>query len=115
MPIVDLEIAPAGPTHGHFHQDLARTRLRHGTIDYTNVARAKKYSRTHCLRNGVLLYTSGECQRHAVLRMLWLWARWRVISIHAGIHIRQTLNVSTDETALSSAGETSIMSHPCAS
>ena len=56
MPVVDLEIAAAGPTHSHFHQDLARTGLRHGAIDHANVPRAKEYSRTHCLRNGVLLY-----------------------------------------------------------
>jgi hypothetical protein len=70
MPVIDLEIAPAGPTHGHFHQDLARTGLRHGAIDDANVARAKEYSRTHCLRNSVLLYANRGCQRHAVLRIL---------------------------------------------
>src|SRR5215470_19701240 len=69
MSVVELEIASTGPTHGHFHQDLTRTELRHRAIDDADVARAKEYSRTHCLRNGVLLYTSRECQRHAVLRM----------------------------------------------
>src|ERR1043166_7365228 len=33
------------------------------------------------------------------------------LSIHAGISIRHTLNVSTDEIALSCAGEFSIMAH----
>ena len=70
MPIVNLEIAATGPTHRHFDQHFARTGLRDGAIDDADVARAKEYSRTHGLRNGVLLYASRECQRHAVLRML---------------------------------------------
>ena len=73
MPVVDLEIAATGPTHRHFYQHLARTGLRYGTIDHADVPRAKEYSRTHGLRNAVLLDASRECQRHAVLRMLWLW------------------------------------------
>src|SRR5215468_2164496 len=63
MSVVDLEIAPTGPAHGHFHQDLTRTELRHGAIDDADVTRAKEYSRTHGLRNGVLLYTSRGYQR----------------------------------------------------
>ena len=69
MPIVDLEIAATGPTHRHFDQHFAKTGLWDGAIDHTDVARAKEYSRTHALRNGVLLDASRECQRHAVLRM----------------------------------------------
>src|SRR5262249_43645796 len=61
MSVVDFEIAPAGPAHGYFHQDLARTGLRHGAIDDADVARAKEYSRTHCLRNCVLLYANRGC------------------------------------------------------
>src|SRR5262249_15133435 len=70
MPIVDLEITTAGPTHRHFYQHFARTGPPDGTIDHADVPRAEEYSRTHRLRNGILLYARREGQRHAVLRML---------------------------------------------
>src|SRR5438552_2670105 len=86
MPVVDFEVGATGPAHSHLHQDLARARLRHGTIDHAYVPWAKEYCRTHRLRNRALLHTARECQRHAVLHRLGICSRWGVARLAVVVH-----------------------------
>src|SRR5215831_7225814 len=65
MPIIDLEVGATGPTHSDLYQHLARARLRHRSIDHTDVLWSKEDSRAHRLRDRTLLHNGRECQCHS--------------------------------------------------